>query len=223
VILEHSVLGLHYLSSPCTPSLLSCNPLSRALQYILLSYNPLSRALYLDSFLVCITSTSIPASLRCTCFDIARQILSTLLSTFRANPHRPRRTLRPTDRNSSEIHATPVNDRDDAHPELTNKSLQMLKPGYQDRIAVEDALGHVGDRSLGAKVTRWNALKKKTKHIQDQIWEREDQLFALSIDQQACRSRLEEARVINRLQDKMHRDRQVYPLTPWSVEHGCST
>jgi hypothetical protein len=123
----------------------------------------------------------------------------------------------------SEIHATPVNDRDDAHPELTNKSLQMLKPGYQDRIAVEDALGHVGDRSLGAKVTRWNALKKKTKHIQDQIWEREDQLFALSIDQQACRSRLEEARVINRLQDKMHRDRQVYPLTPWSVEHGCST
>jgi hypothetical protein len=81
VILEHSVLGLHtclvpvLLSSP----LLSCNPLSRALHLntILLSYNPLSRALYLDSFPVCITSTSIPASLRCTCFDIARQILST--------------------------------------------------------------------------------------------------------------------------------------------------
>jgi hypothetical protein len=60
-----------------------------------------------------------------------------------------------------EIHATPVNDRDDAHPELTNESLCMLKPGYHDCTAVEDALGRVGDRSLGAEVTRWNALKKE--------------------------------------------------------------
>jgi hypothetical protein len=30
----------------------------------------------------------------------------------------------------------------------------MLEPGYRDRNAVEDALGCVGDRSLGAKVTR---------------------------------------------------------------------
>jgi hypothetical protein len=122
-----------------------------------------------------------------------------------------------------EIHATPVNDRDDTHPELTNEMLRMLEPGYHDRMAVEDALGRVGDRSLGAEVTRWNALKKKVKRIQDQIREHEDQLFALSVDQRACRSRLEDARVISRLQEEMRRDRQVYPLTPWSVEHGCST
>jgi hypothetical protein len=30
----------------------------------------------------------------------------------------------------------------------------MLEPGYRDRTAVEDALGRVGDRSLGAEVTR---------------------------------------------------------------------
>jgi hypothetical protein len=122
-----------------------------------------------------------------------------------------------------EIHATPVNDRDDAHPELTNESLRMLKPGYRDRNAVKDALGRVGDQSLGAEVTRWNALKKKVTHIQDQIRERKDQLFVLSVDQRACRRRLEEARVISRLQEEMRRDRQVYPLTLWSVEHGHST
>jgi hypothetical protein len=77
-----------------------------------------------------------------------------------------------------EIHATPINDQDDTHPELTNESLHMLKPGYCDRSAVKDALGHVGDRLLGAKVTRWNTLKKKVKHLQDQIQERKDQLFA---------------------------------------------
>jgi hypothetical protein len=51
------------------------------------------------SFQVCITSTSIPASLRCTCFVIARQILSTPCRHSGQTPHRPRRTLRPTDRN----------------------------------------------------------------------------------------------------------------------------
>jgi hypothetical protein len=122
-----------------------------------------------------------------------------------------------------EIHATPVNDRDDVHPELTNESLGMLELGYHDRNAVEDALGRVSDRLLGAEVTRWNVLKRKVKRIQDQIREREDQLFALSVDQQACQGRLEEARVISRLQDEMRRDRRVYPLTPWSVEHGRST
>jgi hypothetical protein len=70
--------------------------------------------------------------------------------------------------------------------ELTNKSLQMLEPGYRDRSAVEDTLGHVGDWSLGAEVTRWNVLKKKVKRIHDQIWEREDQLFALSVDQRCA-------------------------------------
>jgi hypothetical protein len=122
-----------------------------------------------------------------------------------------------------EIHATPINDRDDAHPELTNESLHMLEPGYRDHTAVEDALGRVGDQSLGAEVTRWNTLKKKVKRIQDQIREREDQLFALSVDQRVCHKRLEEARVISRLQEEMRRDRQVYPLTLWSVKRGRST
>jgi hypothetical protein len=57
---------------------------------------------------------------------------------------------------------------------------------YQDHNTVEDTLGCVGDQSLGAEVTRWNALKKKVKCIQDQIQECEDQLFALSVDQRAC-------------------------------------
>jgi hypothetical protein len=96
VILEHSVLGLHtclvpvLLSSP----LLSCIPcLGSALQYILCTCS-------VHSFPVCIMSTSILASLRCTCFVIARQILSTSCRHSGQTPHRPRRTLRPTDRNS---------------------------------------------------------------------------------------------------------------------------
>jgi hypothetical protein len=82
VILEHSVLGLHTCLVPVFLSfpLLLCIPcLGSALQY-----TP-PRLLSAFIHLVCITSTSIPASLRCTCFDIAWQI-SRSLSTFRANP-----------------------------------------------------------------------------------------------------------------------------------------
>jgi hypothetical protein len=99
----------------------------------------------------------------------------------------------------------------------------MLEPGYQDRTAVEDALGCVGDWSLEVEVKCWNTIKKKSKRIQDQIQEREDQLFVLSMDQHACHKRLEEAQVISRIQEEMQRDRQVYPLTPWSVKRGRST
>jgi hypothetical protein len=86
---------VHYLSSPCTLSLLSCIPcLGSALRYILCAYS-------VHSFPVCITSTSILASLRCTCFVIAWQILSTPCRHSGQTPHRPRRTLRPTDRNTN--------------------------------------------------------------------------------------------------------------------------
>jgi hypothetical protein len=50
---------------------------------------------------VCITSTSILASLCCTCFVIARQISQLSCRHSGQTPHRPRRTLRPTDRNNA--------------------------------------------------------------------------------------------------------------------------
>jgi hypothetical protein len=96
------------LSSPCIPSLvlcitclvpalyplLSCIPcLGSAPQYILCAYS-------VHSFQVCIMSTSILASLRCTCFVIARQIISTPCRHSGQTPHHPSWTLRPTDRNN---------------------------------------------------------------------------------------------------------------------------
>jgi hypothetical protein len=130
VILEHSVLGLHTCLVPVLLSypLLSCIPcLGSALQYILLPYNPLSRALYFNSFLVCITSTSIPASLRCTCFVIARQISPTPCRHSGQTPHRPRRTLRPTDRNTYERNPVPAPTRL-VLPDPTISSYYVVRP-----------------------------------------------------------------------------------------------
>jgi hypothetical protein len=96
------------LSSPCIPSLILCITCLVPALYPLLSCIPclgsapqyILCACSVHSFPVCITSTSILASLRCTCFVIARQILSTPCRHSGQTPHRPRRTLRPTDRNT---------------------------------------------------------------------------------------------------------------------------
>jgi hypothetical protein len=96
------------LSSPCIPPLILCITCLVPALYPLLSCIPclgsapqyILCACSVHSFLVCITSTSIPASLRCTCFVIARQILSTPCRHSGQTPHRPRWTLRPTDRNT---------------------------------------------------------------------------------------------------------------------------
>jgi hypothetical protein len=98
VILEHLVLGLHTCLVPVflPSSLLLCIPcLGSALQY-----TPL-RLLSAFIHLVCILSTSILASLHCTCFVIARQIFPCVVDIQGKPHHRPHRTLQPTDRNTS--------------------------------------------------------------------------------------------------------------------------
>jgi hypothetical protein len=100
VILEHSVLGLHTCLVPVfLPSspLLCITCLVPALQYTPLHL--LSAFIYL----VCILSTSIRASLRCTCFVIARQISHSVVDIQGKPHHCPHRTLWPTDRNNSQL------------------------------------------------------------------------------------------------------------------------
>jgi hypothetical protein len=91
------------------------------------------------SFQVCITSTSILASLRCTCFDIARQIFSTPCRHSGQNPHRPSRTLRPTDRNNLEINGGDDVDEDGpVKPRLARSAILQASSMISDYLATEN-------------------------------------------------------------------------------------
>jgi hypothetical protein len=195
------------------------------------------------SFQVCITPTSILASLRCTCFVIARQILSTPCRHSGQTPHRPRRTLRPTDHNicahldtpnpfvegrlsldgptyHSEIHAASVHDVDIPPPPITAELLQLLQTDYMGHDRVEEALGDLGDRSLIAEVNRYRRLERQRRSFQESITRIEDQLFTTDVERCMCVSRLEGARVLVRIQGEMQRNSQAFHLSPWSVERG---
>jgi hypothetical protein len=53
-------------------------------------------------------------------------------------------------------------------------------------MMVDEAIAHVGDRSLTTEVMRWHGLQKQMKAVQESIRQIEDRLFAMAVDQWAC-------------------------------------
>jgi hypothetical protein len=119
-----------------------------------------------------------------------------------------------------EIHAAAVHDRVGRTPDIGPDELRLLDRSYQDWIMVDEAIAHVGDRSLTAEVMRWHRLQKRMKAAQESIRQVEDRLFAMAVDQWACHTRLEEAWAVHRIEEEMRWDRRVTALTAWSVECG---
>jgi hypothetical protein len=102
-----------------------------------------------------------------------------------------------------EIHAAAIQDQVGRMPEIGPDELQLLDRGYQDWIMVDEAIANVGDRSLTAEVMRWRGLQKRMKAAQESIWQIEDRLFAMAVDQQACHARLEEAWAVVQIEEEM--------------------
>jgi hypothetical protein len=88
-----------------------------------------------------------------------------------------------------------------------------------DRI--DEALGEIGDRSLRAEVNRYRQLERKRKSFQESIRRLEDQMFTTDMERCMCISQLEAARAMVHIQGAMQDNRQVFRLSPWSLERGC--
>jgi hypothetical protein len=106
-----------------------------------------------------------------------------------------------------EIHAAAVHDRVGWTPDIGPDELRLLDCSYQDWIMVDEAIAHVGDQSLTAEVVRWQGLQNRMKAAQELIRQVEDRLFAMAVDQQVCRARLEEAWAVTRIEEEMRWDR----------------
>jgi hypothetical protein len=120
----------------------------------------------------------------------------------------------------SEIHAAPVVDVDVPPPLITADILRLLDTDYMGHDQVDEALGELGDRSLCAEVNRYRRLERKCKGFQESIRRLEDQMFTTDVERRMCVSRLEGARAMVRIQSAMQDNRQVFRLSPWSLERG---
>jgi hypothetical protein len=119
-----------------------------------------------------------------------------------------------------EIDAAPVNDTETPAMELTDERIRILGNEYRYRAVVDEAVDKTGDRSLKAEVRRYRGLKVKVAGLQEQIRRIEDQLFAAQMDQRANWERLQDARVYEQVNEEVHRDERIHPLTVWLVERG---
>jgi hypothetical protein len=120
----------------------------------------------------------------------------------------------------SEIHAAAIVDIDIPPPPISADILRLLDTDYMGHNNVDEAIGEIGDRSLRAEVNRYRRLEHKQQSFQESIRRLEDQMFTTDVERQMCVSRLEVARAMARIQAEMQSNRQVFRLSPWSLEHG---
>jgi hypothetical protein len=121
----------------------------------------------------------------------------------------------------SEVHAAPVTDVDIPPPPITADILRLLHTDYMGHDRVDEALGEIGDHSLRAEINRYQRLECKRKSFEETIRRVEDQMFTADVERRMCVSRLEAARAMVRIQEAMQDNRQVFRLSPWSLERGC--
>jgi hypothetical protein len=68
-----------------------------------------------------------------------------------------------------EIHAAAATDQVERTLDIGPDKLHLLDRGYQDWMMVDEAIAHVGDRSLTAEVMRWRRIQKRMKAAQESI------------------------------------------------------
>jgi hypothetical protein len=120
----------------------------------------------------------------------------------------------------SEIHAAAIHDLDVPPPPITADILRLLDTDYMGHEHVDEALGEIGDRLLQVEVNRYRRLVHKRKSFEESIRRLEDQMFTTDVERRMCMSRLEAARAVVCIQHEMQGNRQVFRLSPWSLERG---
>jgi hypothetical protein len=89
-----------------------------------------------------------------------------------------------------DIHAAPSHDHSDRVPNYTHRQLHHFHSDYARWDEVDEALEHIGDKSLLAEVSRFHGTMDTMKRLQDEIREREDELYCHSNDNRKCDHRL---------------------------------
>jgi hypothetical protein len=112
-----------------------------------------------------------------------------------------------------EIHAAAIR-QVGRTPEIGPDELHLLDRRYQDWIMVDEAIANVGDRVANGRGFAVAGAPEADEGGTRIDLANQDCLFAMAVDQRACRAWLEEAwAVVHRIEEEMRRDRRVTALT----------
>ena len=108
-----------------------------------------------------------------------------------------------------EIHAAPVNDVDTPPEHLTDAALRMFAHTSPAMNRVNEAIGRIGDRSLEAKVRRYQGINLHMEVNEEKSVRLERERQQLEMELGMCVHRLQEARACNRILDEMVSDQHI--------------
>ena len=116
-----------------------------------------------------------------------------------------------------DVHAAPDFDHGDA-PDYSHEQRRHLLSSYSRRHEVDDALERIGDKSLIAEVARFRGTMDALERLQQEIRDREDQLYCIGNNNRKCVRRLERAHVLQRVFEEEETANGLRLVTPWVVE-----
>ena len=116
-----------------------------------------------------------------------------------------------------DVHTALDFDHGDA-PNYSHEQRRHLLSNYARRHEVDDALECIGDKSLIAEVARFRGTMDALERLQQEIWEREDQLYCIGNDNRKCIHRLERAHVLQWVFEEEETANRLCLVTPWVVE-----
>ena len=112
------------------------------------------------------------------------------------------------------VHAAPVLDITHV-PRLGANDLVSLRFDYADMSCIDNALAHVGDRSLCVEVHRFRQIKRRFAELEEQMKTLESEMWALQTRQRQCVGRLEKADILRRIDHERGQDIHVVPSWAW--------
>jgi hypothetical protein len=117
-----------------------------------------------------------------------------------------------------DVHAAPSHDHGDCVPDYTHEQLRHFRSDYARRDKVDKALEHIGDKSLLAEVSRFRGTMDTMKRLQEEIREREDELYCRSNNNHKCVRHLERAHTLSRVFKEEEIANGLQVITPWALE-----
>ena len=103
-------------------------------------------------------------------------------------------------------------------PRLGVENLVSLRFDYVDASRIDNALAHVGDKSICAEVHRFCHIKKRFAELEGQMKTLESEMWALQTRQQQCVGRLEKADILRHIDHERGQDIRVVPSWAWEDE-----
>jgi hypothetical protein len=117
-----------------------------------------------------------------------------------------------------DVHAAPSHDHGDRVPDYTHEQLRHFCSDYARRDEVDEVLEHIGNKSLLAEVLHFRGTMDAMKRLQDEIKEREDELYCCGNNNHKCVRCLKQAHALGRVFEEEEIANGLWVIMPWALE-----